>query len=388
MKKTFVILFVLFAILASCTAFAEVCDLEGLTFEIPLQFAFQNEEDGLKSFFDKESQMLIFYGSYDREGATADALLEEFTFLLGAPFYTYNLNCHEDAIPHLSIEMVYNRINHIVNFRIAIFFDDEKIYIIYFAKDDTMEDDDVETYKHVLQSVQMENPQEPIKYFDESSRIPEAGYKYYELYVPELDGLQPSLDIDNIAYAYNDDLGIALKTYETENMTMEEVISSAANFVTANSTTYRKDCEIGGIPYVDYTFEGSDGQGIKGALFLNDENKRGYVIYYVERNGMSEKGYETWDYILNNIHISARRTRYETLQKGDKGDAVKRLQEALITLGYLDGAADGNFGPKTEKAVEKYQQDKGLEVSKIADQQTQECLFSDEELYEKIQDNN
>ncbi|MDO4864913.1 MAG: peptidoglycan-binding domain-containing protein [Clostridia bacterium] len=51
---------------------------------------------------------------------------------------------------------------------------------------------------------------------------------------------------------------------------------------------------------------------------------------------------------------------YETLQKGSKGEAVKRLQERLIELNYLTGSADGDFGNKTKEAVEKFQRAAGF----------------------------
>ena len=55
-----------------------------------------------------------------------------------------------------------------------------------------------------------------------------------------------------------------------------------------------------------------------------------------------------------------------TLKIGDKGAAVKSLQRALITLGYLSGAADGIYGTKTYLAVEAFQQDSRLTVDGMA----------------------
>ena len=40
-----------------------------------------------------------------------------------------------------------------------------------------------------------------------------------------------------------------------------------------------------------------------------------------------------------------------TLCNGSRGDDVRRLQQALIQLGFLSGSADGVFGNKTEEAV-------------------------------------
>ena len=50
------------------------------------------------------------------------------------------------------------------------------------------------------------------------------------------------------------------------------------------------------------------------------------------------------------------------LMKGDKGDAVKELQNNLNTLGYSCGSADGIFGDATDKAVRAFQSAYGLTV--------------------------
>ncbi len=42
---------------------------------------------------------------------------------------------------------------------------------------------------------------------------------------------------------------------------------------------------------------------------------------------------------------------YEVLQRGSRGDGVLKLQQKLIELGFLEGDADGQFGPGTEKGV-------------------------------------
>ena len=73
---------------------------------------------------------------------------------------------------------------------------------------------------------------------------------------------------------------------------------------------------------------------------------------------------------------------YQTLQIGDRDDAdgaayIVMLQNRLITLGFLQGAADGVFGESTKTAVEQFQKLNGLETTGIADAATQERLFSD-----------
>ena len=69
---------------------------------------------------------------------------------------------------------------------------------------------------------------------------------------------------------------------------------------------------------------------------------------------------------------------YETLQKGSKGEAVVKLQEKLIALGYLNGKADGDYGKGTAGAVEKFQSDESLPVNGIADNDTQVRLYEKE----------
>jgi len=46
------------------------------------------------------------------------------------------------------------------------------------------------------------------------------------------------------------------------------------------------------------------------------------------------------------------------LQRGDTGSAVESLQEDLNAAGYNSGPTDGDFGPKTEAALQQFQQDR------------------------------
>lgn len=67
---------------------------------------------------------------------------------------------------------------------------------------------------------------------------------------------------------------------------------------------------------------------------------------------------------------------YSTLRKGDEGPDVVSMQLALTELGYLSGAADGNFGTGTQNAVKKFQQDNGLDADGIAGKLTLEALYA------------
>ncbi len=59
------------------------------------------------------------------------------------------------------------------------------------------------------------------------------------------------------------------------------------------------------------------------------------------------------------------------LSRGSQGDAVKKVQEALISQGVaVAGGADGVFGPGTESALKAFQQRKGLNATGAVDEAT------------------
>lgn len=68
---------------------------------------------------------------------------------------------------------------------------------------------------------------------------------------------------------------------------------------------------------------------------------------------------------------------YETLRPGSEGEKVKKLQEKLIELGFLQSKADGRYGSQTKAAVSAFQKMYGLQVDGIAGSETQTLLFSE-----------
>ena len=74
---------------------------------------------------------------------------------------------------------------------------------------------------------------------------------------------------------------------------------------------------------------------------------------------------------------SSSSTGYRLLYWGCRGDAVVRLQQALIDAGYksIVRAADGIYGQWTYDAVRAYQKDHGLAVDGIAGKNTQNSLY-------------
>lgn len=61
------------------------------------------------------------------------------------------------------------------------------------------------------------------------------------------------------------------------------------------------------------------------------------------------------------------------LRSGDEGEAVRRLQRLLGSLGYRL-AADGDFGPATARAVAHFQKHQGLEPDGVAGGRTWDVL--------------
>lgn len=66
---------------------------------------------------------------------------------------------------------------------------------------------------------------------------------------------------------------------------------------------------------------------------------------------------------------------HKTLQVGDKGDAVLRLQQTLAEYGYYDGDLDGRYGNQTRYAVERFQYNHGLVADGIAGKHTLTVLY-------------
>ena len=62
-------------------------------------------------------------------------------------------------------------------------------------------------------------------------------------------------------------------------------------------------------------------------------------------------------------------------KNGSRGAGVRAAQQALIDRGFLEGSADGSFGPKTEAAVKLLQAAYGLEQSGVIDRETTVALY-------------
>ncbi len=66
---------------------------------------------------------------------------------------------------------------------------------------------------------------------------------------------------------------------------------------------------------------------------------------------------------------------YTTLRKGDKGTAVKQLQQALKNQGYYSGSIDSTYGSEVQSAVKAFQKQNGMKVDGVAGPATQIILY-------------
>lgn len=64
----------------------------------------------------------------------------------------------------------------------------------------------------------------------------------------------------------------------------------------------------------------------------------------------------------------------QTLKPGDTGSQVTLLQRALAALNFSPGKPDGDYGPSTQLAVEKFQLSKGLTADGIVGPATLNAL--------------
>lgn len=105
---------------------------------------------------------------------------------------------------------------------------------------------------------------------------------------------------------------------------------------------------------------------------VDNKNKKVYTIEGNKSNAVKECAYKITD---NNI-VGYGRPDYAELpllsempmvKKGSRGENVKFMQSAIITLGYYCGSygADGDFGAKTDAAVREFQKDNRLVVDGI-----------------------
>ena len=105
----------------------------------------------------------------------------------------------------------------------------------------------------------------------------------------------------------------------------------------------------------------------KDADYLQDEED-------AKKEEDDEKGEDPED-VADEVSVGG----YTTLKWGSKGEAVKKLQQALKNRGYYDGKIDSTFGSGVYAAVKAFQKQYGLKVDGVAGPATQILLYGSTE---------
>lgn len=75
--------------------------------------------------------------------------------------------------------------------------------------------------------------------------------------------------------------------------------------------------------------------------------------------------------VVVDVNLNSTGASHKTLRQGSSGSAVTKLQQHLITLGYLPvGSDDGKYGPITTMAVMQFQLDYGLATDGVCGTRT------------------
>ena len=203
------------------------------------------------------------------------------------------------------------------------------------------------------------------------ARLQELGY-----YTSRLDGVYLTDDIEAVrAFQSANGLKVDGKAgYETQTA----LYSDSAIRGNANSTTDTSGALVNTLRY------GSEGNEVTtlqnrlialGYLAGSADGKFGRdtksaVIAFQKANGLSADGVVGTDtstrlYASNVVSNTVSST--QTLRVGAVSDAVRDMQNRLITLGYLEnGEADGKFGVKTSLALIEFQKANGLSADGVA----------------------
>lgn len=189
-------------------------------------------------------------------------------------------------------------------------------------------------------------------------------------------------DLGYISFAptgyYGTDTASALKVFqENHNLTVSGKIDEATSEKLYSddviSLYYKKGDEgeeiktfqirLKELGYITFEPDGIYGSGTLAAVKQfqnkNDLTSDGYI------------GFQTKEVLLSD------NAKKNVLSDGDRGDAVTKLQDRLVKLGYINKTT-GYYGSDTAKAVKNFQNQHGLSADGMAGVNTINKLFSDD----------
>lgn len=161
-------------------------------------------------------------------------------------------------------------------------------------------------------------------------------------------------------------------TLELSNNQFQEKNSLKTNMLATTKTTSSRTMKVGSsgddvyklqenlnkLGYNTGKPDGKYGNGTKSAV------AKFQILYGISSDGIA--GVTTQDAITKSIN----RMNSGILSRGQISNDVKILQNNLITLGYLSGNADGQFGAGTESAVKAFQKAYKLSQDGLAGKET------------------
>jgi len=193
-------------------------------------------------------------------------------------------------------------------------------------------------------------------------------------YTSRLDGVYLEDDINAVrAFQKNNGLTVdGVAGYQTQSLLYsEEAVGGDVGQTTLSTTLRYGDSGDNVITLqnrlieLGYLTGTADGQfGAKTKIALVAFQKANNLV----RDGVA--GTATQSVLFSDSAIKCTVSTSTTLRQGTISDAVKTMQERLITLGYLTGSADGNFGPKTALALIAFQKKNGLSADGVAGTRT------------------
>lgn len=145
--------------------------------------------------------------------------------------------------------------------------------------------------------------------------------------------------------------------------------SWADNFQKHNARYQSSKAQVGDIIYFTKSHTGIVYKIADGYVYTIEGNTSGASEVISNGGGVCAKKYKlgadaiycygraNWSAVLSG-------TKRPVIHKGDKGEAVKEMQEMLIKAGYSCGkhGADGKYGGDTYKAVMRFQEDHKKEI--------------------------
>ena len=161
---------------------------------------------------------------------------------------------------------------------------------------------------------------------------------------------------------YDADTTNAVKAFQKDFGLSVDGNAGKATQTAVRNAVVRIQVEMDKMGYAPGTADGSYGAKTKAAVSAFQKKvglKQTGIADEATRNAIDDR--------CGGLPVSA-------IKKGSSGTNVRRLQQALIGLGFLTGKVDGKYGSKTEAAVAAFQKAYGLSVDGNAGRRTMIAL--------------